>query len=191
MSVSRTTVILAIVGVISCLLLLRASKNAETVEQYTIKYPSKWFPALSTMYTGSLGAAGVSLDKYPLTAFVSQKFGTRTLYPVALHTNDVAAWKYKVLEIRFKNRRIFGHVVDECAAGDCHENLGKAKRKKAKLIDIHQTAWKPLGLKKMDTLSMKARVVGYLSPRGSGRRAMSKVLTKDGAKGYVPSNWKA
>jgi len=154
------------------------------------KYPGKWFDTLSTMYTGGVGAAGVNLNRYPLSrANVGPKFGRRALVPIAVHTSDVPTWKYRVLEIRSGKRRVFGHVVDECASGDCPANYSKAKRRGAMLLDLHKTAWNPLGLSKMDTYAMKARVVGYL-PSRRGKGDMAEVLTDDGKKGYVPSKWK-
>jgi len=154
------------------------------------KRVGKWFDALSTMYTGDIGAAGVKLNNYPVYRVnVGNRFDRRTLFPVALHSKDVQAYKYKILEIRNGNKRIFGHVVDECAAGDCDENYRKAKKRGAKLVDVHKTAWKPLGLRDFTIHDLRARVVGYVpSKRGSG--AMDSVLTSDGRKGYIPSNWK-
>jgi hypothetical protein len=183
------TLLFVILGLLVCVLAVNATKAGEAFRRW--KYPGGWFKVMSTMYEGDLGAAGVNLDEYPITRVrVSDKFGRRTLYPIAFHTKDVRGWKYKIIEIRHKNKRIFGHVVDECAAGDCHKNFSKAKKKGAKLIDIHKTAWKTLGMSSYGTYTMKGRVVGYVAPKGSGKKAMAGVLTKDGRKGYVPKNWK-
>ena len=147
-----------------------------------------WFGALTTMFTDSEGAAGVLLDRYPYQMRM-QSAGKRTVFPVAVHTKDVSRYKYKILEIRSGARRVFAHVVDECAAGDCDTNYRKARNAGATLLDLHKTMWSALGLKKMDIHKMKARVVAYVPPK-RGKGQMAPVLTADGRRGYVPNNWK-
>ena len=147
-----------------------------------------WFSSLTTMFTDSEGAAGVRLNQYPYQMRMKSA-GKRKVFPVAVHTKDVSRYKYKILEIRSGSRRVFAHVVDECAAGDCDTNYSKARNAGATLLDLHKSMWGPLGLSKMDMHKMKARVVAYVPPK-RGRGQMAPVLTADGKRGYVPNNWK-
>jgi hypothetical protein len=94
-----------------------------------------------------------------------------------------------VLEIRHGSRRIFGHVVDECASGDCHSNNWIAEKKGRLLLDIHKTAFQALRMPNWDTYTMCARVVGRVRPVGQGKKMLRRVLTPDGKKGYIPTKW--
>jgi len=128
----------------------------------------------------------VDLFRFPYSRRINDKFGTRTIYPVAVPTEDVGYYKYAILEIKNGKKRMFAQVVDECADGDCPKNLRDAKKQGRKLIDIHATAFKTIGasdgLKKM-----KARVI---SRTGHTRDSqMKSVLTSDGRRGWVKSNW--
>lgn len=155
--------------------------------------PGQWYNILTSFYgktkanDNGVGAGGVDLFKFPYTRRINNTYGTRTIYPVAVPTRDVQAYQYAILEIRNGNKRIFAQVVDECADGDCGDNIRKAKNKGRKLIDIHATAFDAIG--ENDGLkNMKARVI---SPGNTHKRDnhMRSVLTPEGRKGWVKSNW--
>jgi len=146
-------------------------------------------PVLGSMYSDwGEGAGGIYLWKYPLKINVSKKKRI-SLYPVAVYTDKVNAWKYKVLRVRNKKRNkvIYAHVVDECSSttSSCRTNKKEARGSGKMLLDIHQRAWKALGIENSYGLHLlDAEKVGTL-----GRRKLGHVLTSDGKKGYVPSRW--
>lgn len=183
-SFSRMIRYIFMVALLACTL-----PSAVVAKGYRVPYPKKWKRSYCTMYSDSIGAAGVYLNRYPIKARVGDAFGTRRLYPIAVYSSDVRAYKYDVLEIRHGSRRIFGHVVDECASGDCHSNNWIAEKKGRLLLDIHKTAFQALRMPNWDTYTMCARVVGRVRPVGQGKKMLRRVLTPDGKKGYIPTKW--
>lgn len=144
------------------------------------------FPVLGSMYADTGAAAGgLKLGAYP----VRLQIGCRrmTLYPVAVYTDKVQQWKYSILKIRYKKRSIYAHVVDECSSStsSCRENKAKARGSGRMLIDIHQRAWKQLGIDATYGLHiLEAKKIGK-----AGRKQLQKYLTDDGKQDYVPKQW--
>jgi len=167
-------------------------KSKKTKRSKKSMKPGKWFNILTSFYghnradDNGIGAGGVDLYKFPYSRRINDKFGTRTIYPVAVSTKDVGYYKYAILEIKNGEKRMFAQVVDECASGDCADNISEAKKQGRKLIDIHAAAFKVIG--ENDGLQkMKARVI---SRTGHTRDSqMNSVLTSTGRRGWVKSNW--
>lgn len=159
----------------------------------TSQKPGKWYNILTSFYgqnradDNGRGAGEVDLFKFPYSRRINDTFGTRLIYPVAVPTKDVGYYKYAILEIKNGSKRIFAQVVDECADGDCADNIRAASKQNRKLVDIHATAFGAIGAR--DGLKkMKARII---TREGVKRDAqMQSVLTSDGKRGYVTSHWK-
>lgn len=156
--------------------------------------PGKWFNILTTFFgqdqndDNGLGAGGVNLFRFPYTRRINDKFGTRTVYPIAMPTKDIRYYKYKILQIQNGSKSVFAQVVDECADGDCPSNAKEAASKGMKLVDIHKTMFSAIGVPRGDKkMKMKARIV---SSSGKRDAQMSSVLTSDGKRGWVESHWK-
>lgn len=150
------------------------------------------FKILGSMYADyNEAAGGAGLWKYPLRTRLPYSKKRVSIYPVAVYSDKVKFWKYKVLKIKNPKTKkyVYGHVVDECpySSSSCSENKWKARRRGMILIDIHQSAWRPLGLKRMDLHKLKGKHVYTISRTN---KAMKPVLTTDGEKGYVKSLWK-
>lgn len=151
------------------------------------------FSVLGSMYDDSgESAGGASLWAYPIKGVYLPKAGKKaTLYPVAVYSDKVGFWKYRVISIRnpATKKRIFGHVIDECSknASSCRKNKRIARKTGRVLVDIHQSAWKALGLKRYGLYKLEARYVNTISRKN---KAMKSVLTAGGRHGYVPSPWK-
>lgn len=148
-------------------------------------------PVLGSMYSDTGAAAGgVRLATYPFRVPIASKHKRVKVYPVAVYTDKVTSWKYKVLKVRnpAKNKFIYVHVVDECSSStsSCRSNKHKARASGKMLLDIHQRAWKALGIAESYGLhSLKASRVGKVT-----RKQIPKFLTSDGKKDYVPHLWK-
>jgi hypothetical protein len=160
----------------------------------TSERPGEWFNILTTYFgqnqndDNGLGAGGVNLFRFPYTRRINDKFGTRTVYPIAMPTKDVRYYKYKILQIQNGSKSVFAQVVDECADGDCPSNAKEAASKGMKLVDIHKTMFSAIGVPRGDKkMKMKARIV---SSGGKRDAQMSSVLTSDGKRGWVESHWK-
>ena len=146
------------------------------------------FKILASMYCGSSSSGGVDLSKYPIKQ-ATLKTGKRVnVYPVAVLPGDVKKSKYRVLEIRHGKKKTYCHVVDTCGSGDCWSNKWKAKRLGRMLVDVHQSAWKPLGLSKFTLHKLDARWTRTKIDLKSN--AIKQVITSDGRHGYVPPKWK-
>jgi hypothetical protein len=143
--------------------------------------------ALVTHFTGSVGAGGVALNRYPTNMYIPRFQKKKRVYPGAVHTSFVSQLKFAVLEVTAGSRRSYVHIVDECADGDCHANSRHAEKKRALLVDLHASAWRSLGLGKPGRKLVRYRKVGTVTREN---RAMWCVLPSDGRKGYVPRRWK-
>ncbi len=100
------------------------------------------------------GFTGIDLHKFGNAKYT---FNNKPVYPIAVYMGHGAAFLWKVLEVRAKGLPPFyGVVVDLCDSGQevCRRN--QAYNGLNFLIDIHYTAWKPLGLS-------DAQGKGYLS----------------------------
>ena len=151
---------------------------------------AKYIPrgkALVTHFTGSVGAGGVALKRYPTAMWIPRFQKKKRVYPGAVYTSFVSQLKYAVLELKAGSKRSYVHIVDECADGDCHKNNWQAKKKNALLIDLYRSAWRSLGLGKPGIKMIRYRKVGTVTRKN---RAMWCVMTPDGRKGYVPRRWK-
>ena len=148
------------------------------------------FQAIATMYRGTLGAAGTRLEQYPARV----KLGSKSVlvYPVAVYTDRVNTFKYKVIRLENKDsgKTIYGHVTDECADGDCHENKSLAHRQGKVLIDVHQTAWEKLGLNSFGIHELDARVASGKRFSYKNSPGIRKLTTKAARRGWVPNKWK-
>ena len=147
------------------------------------------FKALATMYSGTLGAAGTRLEQYPARV----KLGSKSVevYPIAVYTDRVNTYKYKIIRLKNKKngKKIYGHVTDECADGDCHKNKSLARRQGKVLIDVHRTAWKKLGLKSFGIHSLDARVASGKRFSYKNSPGIRKLTTKVARRGWVPKKW--
>ena len=144
--------------------------------------------AIATYYTGTIGAGGVSLNKYPSKyVYVHKIRKSVRLYPVAVYSTRVKNLKYRVVRLKKGKRKIFGHVVDECADGDCHKNKYIATKSNAVLFDLHKKAWNAMRFK-TPTIErgLTYVVVGKISRHNA---SIKNLLTDDGRKGYVPEKW--
>lgn len=148
------------------------------------------FNVLATMYRGSLGAAGTNLNQYPTR--INMNGRGVDVYPVAVYSDRVQRFKYKVIRLtNKKNGRIaYGHVTDECADGDCHDNKYEARKRGKVLIDLHSTMWKRLDLKSYDIHDLRGKFVGSTRYTYKNSAGIKRVTTSDGRKGYVPYKWK-
>jgi len=148
------------------------------------------FNVLATMYRGSLGAAGTNLNQYPTRVNVNGR-GV-DVYPVAVYSDRVQRFKYKVIRLtNKKNGRIaYGHVTDECADGDCHDNKYKARKRGKVLIDLHSSMWKRLDLKSYDIHDLRGKFVGSTRYTYKNSPGIKRVTTSDGRRGYVPYKWR-
>lgn len=144
--------------------------------------------SLATYYTGSTGAGGVSLNKYPSKyVYIHRIKKSVRLYPVAVYTNRVSKMKYKVVRLKKGSKQIFGHVVDECADGDCHKNKYIAEKDNAVLFDLHKSAWKAMGFKTPTVeRGILYTIVGKITRHNDSIKGL---LTKDGLSDYVPKKW--
>jgi len=144
--------------------------------------------AIATYYTGDIGAGGVLLNKYPSKYVYIHKIRKSVrLYPVAVYSTRVKNLKYRVVRLKKGTRKIFGHVVDECADGDCNKNKYIATKSNAVLFDLHKKAWKAMRFKKPTIeRGLTYIVVGKIS---RNNKSIKNLLTKDGEKGYVPQKW--
>ena len=145
-------------------------------------------PILASMYYGSSSAGGVNLSKYPIKRVTLMSGKTVNLFPIAVLPGDVQKTKYRVLEIRHGKKKVYGHIVDTCGDGDCWVNKWKAKKMGRMLVDIHETAWAPLGLKEFSLHKLRAKWTRTRVDRKS--KVIKQVLTSDGRHGYVPTGWK-
>ena len=144
--------------------------------------------AIATYYTGSVGAGGVNLNKYPSkNVYLPRIRKSVKLFPVAVYSDRVRNMKYQVVQLRKNGKSIYGHVVDECADGDCHHNSQIARRAGAVLFDLHRSAWKAMGFKS-PTIEKKLvyKIVGKITRKN---RAIGDLVTSDGKKNYVPRMW--
>jgi len=154
--------------------------------------PCSGFRVLGSMY-GDTGASagGAMLQRYPIKSKVDGVNSRVRIYPVAVYTDRVQQMKYRVLVIKNpkSKKKIYAHVIDECSktSSSCVENKLLARKKGRILIDIHKSGWKALGLSRYGLYQLKAGTVDTLSRKNSVVRS---VLTTDGKKGYVTSNWK-
>ena len=146
------------------------------------------FKILASMYSGSSSSGGVDLSKYPIKQATLKNGKRVNLYPVAVLPGDVKKSKYRVLEIRHGKKKAYCHVVDTCGSGDCWTNKWKAKRLGRMLVDVHQSAWKPLGLGKFTLHRLDAKWTRTKIDRNS--KAIKQVITSDGKHDYVPPRWK-
>lgn len=190
----RVNLLMIIVTLIVVMVMYSSADSTDTWSKYKGNRPERWFKVLASVFGNTkkddngIGAGGVNLFNFPYTRRINDRFGTRKIYPIAMYTSDIGYYKYSILEIRNGKKRIFAQVVDECADGDCHKNNKKAKRRNRKLIDIHKTAFRALGVN--DGLTkMKARMISK-SKRNIRDTQMRSVLTSDGKRGWVKSNWK-
>lgn len=150
------------------------------------------FKILASMYDGSIAAGGVRLHDYPVKVRVPEFGGSFVrVYPVALYTDRIKKYKYKLIRLTNPKtkKNIYGHVVDQCATGDCSKNKQKARSQDAILVDVHKKAWKPLGLKTYGLHALEGKLT--TSKRYTFKNSnVNKVTTKDGQHGYVPNMWK-
>ena len=144
--------------------------------------------AIATYYTGDVGAGGVSLNEYPSKyVYIHRIRKSVKLYPVAVYSTRVRNLKYRVVRLKKGSRQIFGHVVDECASGDCHTNKYIASKSNAILFDLHATAWKAMKFKRPTIeRGLMYTVVGQIT---RCNKSIKNLLTKDGRQGYVPQKW--
>jgi len=144
--------------------------------------------AIATYYTGNEGAGGVWLNKYPSNrVYIHSIRKSVRLYPVAVYSDRVRRLKYSVVQLKKGNRKIFAHVVDECASGDCHTNRWIAKKRGAVLFDLHRTAWKAMHFKTPTIVkNIRYTIVGKVSRKN---KSILRLLTQDGRQGYLPNKW--
>jgi hypothetical protein len=148
------------------------------------------FDVLATMYRGRLGAGGTDLNKYPTKVAVGGK--SVDVYPVAVYSDRVGKFKYNVLRLtNKKNGKVaYGHVTDECADGDCHDNKSLARKRGDVLVDIHSSMWKALKLDSFGIHNLRGSVVTRKRYTYKNSAGIRRVTTKDGMRGYVPNKWK-
>ena len=143
---------------------------------------------VSQFNDGGVAASGSILSKYPANLCMERKRCLH-VYPAAVHSSMVRRFRFKVLELQNpkSSRRIFVHITDECdkKTSSCAHNNKKANGMGGLLIDVHQMAMKPLGLKSWTLYRMRYRDMGKIPPGN-----MMKVLSYEGKKRYVPSAWK-
>ena len=129
-----------------------------------------------------VSAGGAELWKYPATMRLTT--GRRVyVFPCAMYTDRVAKYKYSVWRVSIGKRSIHCHIVDECDAGDCHENTWKARRLGGMLYDVHESALSQLGIG-MSLYNARVTYVGKIP-----RSKMGRVISSDGRRGYVPRLW--
>jgi len=151
---------------------------------------SSAFNVVSTMYSDTTGAAGVKLNAYPARV----RLGNRSVkvFPIALYSDRIRTYKYKIIKLRNrKNGRVaYGHVIDECATGDCHENRAYAKKRNAVLVDVHKTMWRALGLSSYGRHMLDGSVQSSKRYSYKNSPEIRRVTTDEGRHGYVPQQWK-
>jgi len=150
------------------------------------------FPVLGSMFTDSgVTAGGAILDKYPIMPYLPNAHTRVKVYPVAVYTDRVSTWKYKVLVLRNPKtgKKVYVHVVDECSdsTSSCRKNKRLARQSGRILVDIHKSAWRALGLKTPGLYNLKA---GYVNTISRKNGAMKPVLSNEGKKGYVAKGWR-
>lgn len=151
------------------------------------------FNVLASMYSDyGESSGGTLLWKYPQRGVYLPKVDKKvTIYPVAIYSDRVQYWKYRVLVLKNpkSNKRIFAHVVDECPrdSSSCRENKQKARKTGRILVDVHRSAWKALGLKRYKLHKLQAKYINTISRKNG---SIKPVLSRDGIKGYVPTPWK-
>lgn len=154
--------------------------------------PVHAFRVLGSMYadTGE-SAGGAILNKYPVRPYVDGVHKKVKIYPIAVYTDRVHRWKYNIMILKNPKtkQKIYGHVIDECWQGSssCKKNKRLARKSGRMLVDIHKSAWKALGLKSFGLHHLKA---GYVDTLSRKNKAIRKVLSSDGKKGYVAKGWK-
>ncbi len=148
------------------------------------------FDVLATMYRGTLGAAGTNLHKYPTRVNTNGK--TITVYPIAVFSDRVRKYKYRVIRLtNKKNGRIaYGHVTDECRDGDCSKNKTKARKNGDVLIDIHSSMWKSLDLESYGMHKLQGSVISSKRYTFKNSPGIKRVTTSKGRKGYVEKKWR-
>lgn len=138
---------------------------------------------VSVFSDGGVGAGGTYLGMYPTKIPVQ---GRRIrVFPAAVHSSMVSAYKYKVLRIKHKSKTGYVHIVDECAHGSCHSNHAKARRKGGLLIDVHQSAMRQLGLK-WTLQDASFTTVGKVSLN----KIPGYIVSGEAKKGYLTRKWK-
>jgi hypothetical protein len=153
--------------------------------------PCSGFRVLGSMYSDTgASAGGAVLQLYPIKSKVDGVGSRIPIYPVAVYTDRVHRYKYRVLVIKnpTSKKKIYAHVIDECSdtSSSCKKNKRLARKLGRTLIDIHKSGWKALGLSRYGLHNLKAGVVDTLSRKNSVVRS---VLTNDGKKGYVAKGW--
>jgi len=156
---------------------------------HTHTYAFQKGKAIATYYTGNVGAGGVWLNKYPSKrVYIHNIHRSKRLYPVAVYSDRVRKLKYSVIKLKKGHRKIFAHVVDECASGDCHVNRWIAKKRGAVLFDLHRTTWRAMHFKSPTIVkNIRYTIVGKATRKN---KSIFPLLTKDGRQGYVPKKWK-
>jgi hypothetical protein len=154
--------------------------------------PCSGFRALGSMYSDvGASAGGAVLQWYPIKSKVDGVGSPVKIYPVAVYTDRVHRYKYRVLVIKnpITKKKIYAHVIDECSdkSSSCKKNKRLARKRGRILLDIHRSGWKALGLSRYGLHPLKAGTVDTLSRKNSVVRS---VLTNDGKKGYVAKGWK-
>lgn len=130
----------------------------------------------------SVSAGGAQLWKYPTTMRLTT--GKRVyVHACAMYSDRVAKYKYAVFRVTIGKRSTHCHVVDECSAGDCHENSRKAKRLGGMLFDVHESALSSLGIR-YSLYNARVKYIGKIP-----RSKMGRVLSNAGKHGYVPHKW--
>jgi hypothetical protein len=153
--------------------------------------PCDGFRVLGSMYSDTgASAGGAMLQWYPIRSRLDGVGSRVKIYPVAVYTDRVHRYKYRVLVIKNPStkKKIYAHVIDECSkrSWSCTKNKRLARKLGRVLIDIHTSGWKALGLSRYGLHPLKAGTVDTLSRKNSVVRS---VLTSDGKKGYVAKGW--
>jgi len=145
---------------------------------------------LATMYRGSIAAGGARLNSYPTS--IKTSYGTVPVYPVAVYTDRVRDLKYKIIKLKNKSNgaTAYGHIIDECADGDCSDNKHKARKSGKILVDVHSSMWKALKLKKYGIHNLSGSFLRNRRYTYKNSPGVKRVMTKEGLKGNVPNIWK-
>ena len=149
------------------------------------------FNVLATMYAdNSVAAGGAKLSDYPTRVKLDAR--AVNVFPIAMYSDRISTYKYRIVKLRNKkNGRIaYGHVVDECASGDCHKNKWLARKKGAVLIDVHKSMWRALGMTKYGIHALEGHVASKKRYTFKNSPGIRQVTSSEGKHNYLPPKWK-
>ena len=113
------------------------------------QHQTEYLKSNITVYSGNETSTGIDPDSYPIKVSIPG-VGKKTVYPVAIHDDDYAKDKCKVLKVTTKKGKVFyAHAINRCNRK--HPNCkNRYKNGSQYLIDLYykkDSDYKNRGLK--------------------------------------------